>query len=146
MKVTRRKEVVRRGKAALVLQRKLGWTRSEWISEVESVLGEAFILFAQARLADRNGGRREARASMAEFDRLLSRRVMQVHVHPVKRAFDRTEAFEEAVARMSEAIPALRGRVELEFGPASPRGLDDRDEEFWRRVREAAKVLTGYLS
>jgi squalene cyclase len=147
MKVTKRKEVVARGTAALEIRRKVGWTRSDWINEVESALAEAFMLFAQARLAGRNGRQRDARTLAAEFDRLLSRKVMQILVHPVKGEFDRDAAFEEAVSEMvGNAIPALRAHVEREFGEFCQvrRGLDDRDlEEFWKRVREGTRALTA---
>jgi len=94
---------------------------------------------------------RTAPAVAAEFDRRLLVRLIEVHVHPVKRAFDRAEAFEEAVAEAvaemtGSAIPALREHVERQLGTVCVlrRGLTDRDlAEFWRRVREAAKVLTA---
>jgi hypothetical protein len=147
MKVRKRKEVVARSKAALGMRRSIGWTRGTWINEVESALGEAFIIFCQARLAHRNGQQRHAQAWEAEFERLLFRKMVEVHVHPVKREFDRGVAFDEAVAEMPGTIRALGDHVEREFGRVAGkvrRGIEDRDiEEFWKRTREAARILVS---
>jgi len=147
VKVTKRRRVVAKTKASVAVRRSVGWTRAHWINEVESTLVEAFLLFAQATLAGRNGRRRDARALGAEFDRRLFIRLIEIHIHPVKRAFDRRDAFEAAVAEMNgSSIPALRDHVEQEFGEVCQvrRGLDDRNvEAFWKSVTEAARVLTG---
>ena len=132
MRVTKRKEVVAKGKAALAMRRSVGWTRAEWVNEVEGVLVEAFLLFAEAKLAGRNGRRRDARALAAEFDRLLSRRVMQVHVHPVKREFERTEAFEQAVTEMSGGT-----------NPRAPRARGARVQEALRDPARARRPGPG---
>lgn len=147
MKVTRRQAIVGRQKAAIATLRSVGWSRHQWVNELESALGEAFLIWCQARLARRNGQRRHARAWAAEFERLVSRKMVEIHVHPVKRPFDRRAAFEEAIAEMPDTIRALRQHVEREFGKiVGPvrRGIVDRDiGEFWREVREAARVVTG---
>jgi hypothetical protein len=51
-----------------------------------------------------------------EFERELFRRMMDVHVHPVKRAFDRRAAFQEAIAEIHGAVDRLLDHVEREFG------------------------------
>jgi hypothetical protein len=128
--------------------RLVGWTRPEWINEVESAVGEAFILFCQAKLAERNGQRRHAKTWASEFDRLLFRKIVEIHVRPVKREFDRKEAFEEAVLEMLPGtIPALQEHVERQFEKTvvkRRRGIDEMDvNEFWKTVRGAATMLTG---
>jgi superfamily I DNA/RNA helicase len=146
MKVKKRKEIVAKGKAAVAMRRSVGWTRETWINEVESALAEAFIIFCQARLAENLGQRRHVRALAGEFDRVLFRRMIDVHVYPVKREFDRRKALEDAVAAMSSTIERLRDHVEREFGRVVGRlrqGIDDRDVEmFWSRAREAARILS----
>jgi hypothetical protein len=147
MRVKTRKQIVAKGKAALAMRRAVGWTRAEWINGVESALGEAFIAFCKARLADKNGQRRPGRSWTVEFECELFRRMIDVHVHPVKRAFDRRAAFQEAIAEMHGALDRLRDHVEREFSNAVGRvrrGIDDRDvKEFWTQAREATRVLTG---
>jgi hypothetical protein len=71
MRVKTRKQIVAKGKAVLAMRRAVGWTRAEWINEVESALGEAFIAFCKARLADKNGQRRLGRSLTVEFEREL---------------------------------------------------------------------------
>ena len=75
MKGKEGKKLAARTKAVIAMRRLVGWTRSEWINELESALGEAFIVFCQARLARKNRQRRQERAWTAEFDRLLYTRI-----------------------------------------------------------------------
>jgi hypothetical protein len=146
MKVQQRKQSVSKKNTAVTMRRLVGWTRSHWVNEVEGALGEAFILFCQARLAERNGQRRHARQWAAEFERLLFQKVISIHVHPLKRAFDRKVAFAEAVAEMLPGtIPALQEHVERQFAEVCKvrRGLDDADvKKFWEQARWAAGILT----
>jgi len=139
---SKRKLIAAKRKAAEQVRAKLGWTRTDWINEVESAFGQAAINWFQARLAERNGQRRDARKWADEFERELVRRVIDVHVHPLKREFDRREAFEAAVAEMPDTIERLREHVERQFGEAVGgvrRGLNDEDvQEFWRQVRRLA--------
>ena len=145
MTPAKRKEIVTKGKAALAMRRLIGWSRSRWIDEVESAFAEAFVLFAQARLAGRTGQRRRVRAWTPEFGHLLARRAIEIVIHPVKMNFDRRAAFELAVAEMSGGtIAALRDHVERELKVCKVRrGFDDSDvDDFWRKAREATRVLT----
>ena len=117
-------------------------------------LGRSFSLKAPSQLS-LFGGRHAfhfllaGRSRAVEFERELFRRMIDVHVHPVKRAFDRRAAFQEAIAEMHGAVDGLRDHVEREFGNAVGRvrrRIDDRDvTEFWARAREATRVLTGRI-
>jgi hypothetical protein len=126
--------------------KKLAWTRSTWINEVETALGETFMIFCEARLAEKNGRKRWARGWWSEFERKLFCRLIDVSVHPIRRNFDRQVAFEQAVAEMDDTIEALRLHVEREFGKVCKvrRGIVDADVEmFWKKAREAAEVIVG---
>ena len=74
--------------------------------------------------------------------------MIDILVHPVRRDFDRAEAFGAAVAEMPGTIERLRDHVEREFARAVVgrvrRGLDDEDvTAFWGRAREAAAIFTA---
>ena len=141
-------EIEAKTKAVRTMRKLVGWTRMDWINEVESALGEAFISFCKARLARKNRQQRRARAWEAEFERRLIVRVIDIHCHPVKRGFDRDVAFEQAVTEMTPGhIPALQEYVERQFAKADTkirRKLDEADvKEFWKTVRWATRLLTG---
>lgn len=145
---SKRERLAAQRKAAEQVRAKMGWTRAQWTNEVEALLGEAAILWFQARLAQKNGRRRDARRWGDEFERELVRRVIDVHVRPLTREFDRHEAYEEAVAEMPATIQRLREHVERKFEEAIGglrRDLDDEDvREFWKKVRDVAeRILAG---
>jgi hypothetical protein len=124
------------------------WTRGDWVNEVESKLGEAFIVYAKMRLAEHNGPKRLAKGWTTEFERTLHVGMIGVAIHPVKRNFDRKIAFEAAVAEMSkDMIPTLGAHVEREYAKAVGGvrcGLDGDDiEMFCRATRDAAAVILG---
>ena len=141
------KEIAKKRKAVAATRARIGWTRTNWINEVEDVLGEAFIIFAKAKLAEKNGQKRLAKGWAMEFDRKLHVGMITVAIHPVKRNFDRKVAFEQAITEMDGTIESLWAHVEREYTKAVGgvrRGLDGRDIElFWRMVREGAKILAG---
>jgi hypothetical protein len=148
MKGKRGKEIAKRRKAVIAAVARIGWTRGDWINEVETALGEAFIAFAKARLCEKNGQRRRARSWMLEFDRILFRAMIDVQVHPVRRNFDRKLAFEQALTEMNSGfIERLRAHVEREYATAVgrlKRRVDGRDiKGFWRAVREGSRVMIG---
>ncbi|MGA3123390.1 MAG: hypothetical protein ABSF69_21685 [Polyangiaceae bacterium] len=148
MKVSKQKQLVDKSKAVRAMRAKVGWTRGTWVNEVEQKLGEAFLVFTRAKLAERNGPKRRTLGWKLEFDRVLHVGIIDIAIHPVKREFDRRQAFEQAVAEMSRrTILALQEHVEREFVKAVGtvrRGLEDADiEDFWEEARAAARILLG---
>jgi hypothetical protein len=147
MKGKKGKQIVAKKKSIIAMRKLVGWKRSQWINELESALGGAFIFFAQWKLAEKNGQRRHARSWASEFERLLFVKLIDIHCHPVKRGFDRQAAFEEAVTEMGPGtIPALQEHVERQFAEVCKvrRGLDDGDvKEFWKAARWAARIQRG---
>jgi hypothetical protein len=135
----------REKKAVASMRAKLGWTRGDWINEVEDAVAEAFIVFAEMKLAERSGAKRLAKGWATEFERKLHVGMIRIAIHPVKRAFDRKLAFEQAVAEMDGTIESLRAHVEREYAKAVGgvgRRLDGADiETFWRAAKEAAVVI-----
>ncbi len=123
-----------------------GWTRRRWISEAESMLCVAALIFFQARLAERNGPKRFAAAWMTEFESVVGVGMMRLFTHPVKWSFDLRDAFEEAVLHVDPTIGLLRVLVQREFikgvGPVRRPLTEDDDAAFWKLVREQARILT----
>jgi hypothetical protein len=147
MKVTKQKQLAARRKAITHRRAVIGWTRTEWIDEVEVAISETFVIFCKAKLAERNRNRILARNWTSEFERELTRRMIDVAVHPVKQNFDRMEAFDEAIVEMENIIEKLCEHVGTEFVQATgkvQRGLGaDNIEVFLKAVGKAARILTG---
>lgn len=124
------------------IMKKLAWTRSQLIDEIDEALGSAALFWFEARLAAKNGKKVWALRWKSEFEREVVRKMIHVADHPVKKNFDRTKAFKEAVAEMKRGtIRRLREHVERQFAKRVRvrRGLDDADvREFWSRARALA--------
>jgi hypothetical protein len=122
--------------------KKIAWSRSDWLSGVESAIGETFMIFCAARHAEKRRKKRSARGWWSEFERKLFCRMVDVSVHPVRRSFDRKVAFEKAVAAMDGTVARLRWQVGSEYATKAVGGvrlvLDDDIELFWKKVRQTA--------
>jgi hypothetical protein len=135
----------KRKAAATRANQAIGWTRGEFSTRANEILGSLMILWHEARFAHQNGYPRPVRGLIAAFDERLPLGIMELLTHLVRRSFERRLAFETVIEEMSTMDGAVRAHLNAEFTRVYvkvTRPLDERDTEgFWMRVRQAARVL-----
>ena len=144
----RSKTITENGHDAKRMRALLGWTRTQWIDHAEKAIGEAMLVFLQARLCHKNGQRRLVRGMMLEVDRVLARGMLELLTHPVKRRFNYVDAFDEALGDKSRMEASLRRYVQTRFEQGHGRlrrPIEDRDMvEFWELARKHGTLATTY--
>jgi len=108
-------------------------------------LAQGATIYCRILLARRNNLKRLAYGWERELERDLVRGMINLLTQPLRRRFDRSEAYAEAEATVPDMLKALREHLEAEFakgmGPVR-RGLnEDDDRAYLERAREDAVVL-----
>jgi hypothetical protein len=145
MKTKRHQQTAVAAESVRAMRRLIGWTRTDWINEVESWLGTTAMHFFAVRFAEKNR-LQPNRQDMAELDLALSLGVIHLVAHPLRRQFDREAAFDQMRCEMGPAWVHRRARrVEArqpDAGATVRREVDDANiGMFWARIADATKLL-----
>ena len=139
------KSMVRRRRA--ILARQGPFSQEQLVEQLRQVIALGLAAFTASRLLARHGARKIARVWRIIADEIIDESLPDVLVHAVRQGVNRASAFKEALVSVGEdeGLMVARG-MEIASGtidgglrcllPAC--GLD----EFWRRVRDAASVVT----
>ena len=121
--------------------------RADWVNEAKHFVRAALAALYQVRLAETTRQEQIASLLSLRLENVLRLGMFDLLAHPVKREFDRNQAFEEALrsARRRQAELRLRSwwRFARIYGHVGPLLTSDDTVEFWKVLRERARLVTG---